>query len=696
MTMPDLTVFMPAFDSRDDMEKGIRSVLNQKGVNFELLITGHDDAAEIVQTIGDERIRFYPEKYRAPDRSYNAALERSNSGFFATMDPQVTLLPRALEKMFREFEKGPDLGIVHSYFFQLDEKGHISRDQFRMQRHSLVKTMGPDSNYRKELRIQGATAAGYFRIYRADLLRSLGNFRVTNRVSPDYEMYLRVTSQGFRIHAVPEHLYTHRVDPAKQGGNITARNWTRTTILNAKSLGNLIQLHLRRIGKSLLASFYYKILLQLPARPIPLTQSVNRSTINRRIAYYIWHFPVLSQTFVNRELTALMNSGLSILIVADEPEDPVLADDNAKALLKHTRYLLPVDNKELRKYKRFFFFRNPFRYVNLFLFVITHRFGPFKNLSRDRKVFDRAVHLAGVLNKENITHLHSPWNDRCAFLSLLASKFLGISYSVQSRAHEVHRKSYLYGLRENLENASFAITNSQYNRSYLQSLVGEEARDRIVKIYNGIDLNGFVPACSKETRPQILQVLSVARLIEQKGLIYLLHACKILKDRGIPFQCEIIGGPEEQLFINYALELRKLHRRLDLSDTVIFGGTLPFERVLEKYKSAHLFVMPSVIGEDGSRDITPNALIEAMAMKLPVISTTVTAIPEMVEHGISGLLVPPNDEIALADAMVKLMENPALRKDLAENARRKVEDSFDITKNVRQYIQLFLSNGKMG
>jgi glycosyltransferase involved in cell wall biosynthesis len=382
---------------------------------------------------------------------------------------------------------------------------------------------------------------------------------------------------------------------------------------------------------------------------------------------------------------------VSIRIIADEPEAPDLADENAKGLFSHTRYLLPMKEEDLRKWKRYFFFRNPIRYLRLLYFVITHRYGPFKNRKRDFEVFSKAIYLAGILKEENITHLHSPWTDRCAFLSLLASKLLGIPYSVQSRAHEIHRHMYLFGLRENLQNARFVITNSEYNRSYLESIVGDHFQDRVIRIYNGVDLERFDPSSNHHENPEVFRMLCVARLIEQKGLLYLLKACRLIKDRGISFECEIIGGPEEEMFMNYLLETRKLYRQLDLEGCVKFSGKLPFEKILDKYKNSHIFVMPSVIGKDGSRDITPNSLIEAMAMKLPVISTTVTAIPEIVEDGISGLLVPPGDENALADAILKLIADAELRKRLGENARKKVESQFDITTNIRNYINLFSS-----
>ena len=122
---------------------------------------------------------------------------------------------------------------------------------------------------------------------------------------------------------------------------------------------------------------------------------------------------------------------------------------------------------------------------------------------------------------------------------------------------------------------------------------------------------------------------------------------------------------------------------------VFFSGTQRFEQVLGKYREPDIFILPSVIAEDGSRDITPNVLIEAMAMKIPVISTTVTGIPEIVENEVSGILVPPNDENALAEAIIKLIHDSNLRNELGENARKRIEERFDSNKNIGQYVDLF-------
>ena len=122
---------------------------------------------------------------------------------------------------------------------------------------------------------------------------------------------------------------------------------------------------------------------------------------------------------------------------------------------------------------------------------------------------------------------------------------------------------------------------------------------------------------------------------------------------------------------------------------IVFFGRQSFNYVLKKYEAAHIFVLPAVTASHGGRDITPNVLMEAMAMKLPVVTTRSGAIPEVVENGVTGILVPPRDEQALAEALSGLIGNDALRETLGRNARKRVEERFDINKNVAEFVTLF-------
>jgi glycosyltransferase involved in cell wall biosynthesis len=136
----------------------------------------------------------------------------------------------------------------------------------------------------------------------------------------------------------------------------------------------------------------------------------------------------------------------------------------------------------------------------------------------------------------------------------------------------------------------------------------------------------------------------------------------------------------------------QLYKELNLENEVHFSGAIAFKDVLHKYKTADIFVLPCVISGDGSTDITPNSIIEAMAAKLPVISTTITAIPEIIENRVSGILVEPHDAAALATQIIRLTQDANLRQMIGENARKRVEEKFGIEKNVKFLKELFIAS----
>ena len=299
-----------------------------------------------------------------------------------------------------------------------------------------------------------------------------------------------------------------------------------------------------------------------------------------------------------------------------------------------------------------------------------------------------AARLADMLAERGATHVHSPWANHSALLAFLVSRLLGVTYSVQARASEIHRSAQAPLIADRVRFAEFLITNSLYNERYLRAAVGHGSGVPIHPIYNGIELSRFRPPAARPANAP-LRVLAVGRLVESKGFRYLLEACRLLRDRGADFACEIIGGPQDPAETVTWIALRRLHADLGLEPMVRFMGPRPFSFVLSAYRSADIVVLPSVRARDGSHDVTPNTLIEAMAMRLPVVSTTIGAIPEIVDHEVDGLLVPPNDAQALAAALERLLRELALRRRLGEAARRKVEARFDLDRNIGQRARLF-------
>jgi glycosyltransferase involved in cell wall biosynthesis len=577
---------------------------------------------------------------------------------------------------------------------------------------------------------------GPFRAYSRQALRAVGGFNEQLESHAESDLALRVAAQG-GAELVPEMLYARRINTqhqAQRSPRATVQGFARkllagfrllrikrTLCLQGKEyraasllipfLYHSLDVHgirsglvrVLRLMKNAPSSFLRKHLFGVlewvcgsfisrmswwPAGP-SCAPEIHRSGSAKRFAYYMWHFPALSETFLHRELAALRACGLDVTILAEESENIEMADENARQLLEYTQYLYPLDEHRVRRCKRRFFLSHPLVFLTSFLYLVTRQYRERKNISDDAYVFSKAVYLAGVLRDRGIDHVHTPWADETALVAQVASRLAGSTYSVQARAHDIHRRSYQYGLLDKFRGAKFVVTNTLYNRAHLQELFDQSDPAKLVLIYNGLDLDEFVPPRTHKVENSKLKVLCVARLIEQKGLVYLLKACRILLDKGLDFHCEIVGAPEEPLYTTYFVQLKLLHRRLTLEHHVVFSGAQPFSGVLARYAASDIFVLPCVIAEDGSRDVTPNSLIEAMAMEMPVVSTTVTGVPEIVEDGVSGILVPPRDEEALADALSRLLRDRGLRERLGANARKKVEAKFQVNRNILRYVDLF-------
>ena len=727
--MAELTVALRARNVASYIAAAIKSVLAQNDVDIDLIVIddgSSDGTAACVRSWWDRRSTLITnDRPRGTGVCYNLALERCRSDFIAILDGDGIVLAGALRALLDACRGGSRIGMTHCLSFEIDRDGKSTRDRFRAQRAVYKKRFTKKMDYRKCL-VRDGDVIGRLRVYPTRVFEALGRFSESTLVDANYDMALRIADR-FEIKLVPEYLYCRRVlgQQRKQSRTQRLTLWARRALhchrlartksvgflANQRNMRKLLALGLcdavdfaaikKAISDRLLGLFwklyvpivtklYDAIIDHLASRPIHLSpnEPTNPAVPTRRIAYYTWHFPVLSQTFINRELAAIKQSGMAVEVIADESEALELADDNATLLLADTHYLEPIDATRLRRYRRHFFWRNPIGYVKCFFFVVSRRYGSYKTIHADVALFSHAVYLAGTLLDHKSDHVHSPWSDRCAFVAMLAAQLAGITYSVQARAHDIHRTSYLLAFAEKFGPARFIVTNTRYNETYMRGILDRAHWSKLFVIHNGIDLPRFNPQVSARTSESV-KILTVARLIEQKGLLCLLRACATLRDKGYSFECEIVGGTED-IYMNYYLEVKKLCRQLGLERWVRFSGSVPFKKVLDRYGQADIFTLPCVIAADGSRDITPNALIEAMAMELPVISTTVTGVPEIVEDGVSGILVAPDDDQALADALIKLIDNPDLRKRLGTQARRRVEEKFDINKNVTEYIRLFL------
>jgi glycosyltransferase involved in cell wall biosynthesis len=235
-------------------------------------------------------------------------------------------------------------------------------------------------------------------------------------------------------------------------------------------------------------------------------------------------------------------------------------------------------------------------------------------------------------------------------------------------------------LRELCADAQFVAAETDYSRDLLAARCPESSA-KIFRVYNGIDLRRFPDGELNQAAAGRIRFLSTGRLVAFKGFDILVEACAELQKRGLDFECEIIGdGPLRE-------ELEAQVARQELSKRIRFAGEQSQNYVLNALRRCNVFVLASAPDERGASDIFPTVIAEAMASGKPVVSTTVAGIPELVANGESGLLVPPRDAHALADAMERFGRDKNLRADFGRAGRCRIEQKFRIEKTIEPLLE---------
>jgi glycosyltransferase involved in cell wall biosynthesis len=399
---------------------------------------------------------------------------------------------------------------------------------------------------------------------------------------------------------------------------------------------------------------------------------MNTPKADRRIAYLVKTFPKISETFVVREILALERQGVDLAIYAlRRPEESKSHSINGavRARVSYLPAVLAENRFGLLWTQLILLLRRPIRYVQALLFALG------RAEAGRGKDFLQATYLARELVRTKIAHLHAHFINEPAGVAELAHRLSGIPYSVTAHAKDIYLSPQAELVRK-MTRAKFVVTCNDYNRRYLEAMAVQGTP--IVKIYHGLDAELFSTDAAVDPAAGAPLLLSVGRLRPKKGFHVLLDACGLLKIGGHKFRCVIAGyGPLRE-------ELEKRMAKLGLGDTVSLTGMLTQEEVIALYKQASLFVLPCQITADGDRDGIPNVLAEAMAMELPVVTTNVAGIPELVEHDRSGILVRSEDPVELAAAIARLLDQPQLRRRLGKAGREKVCRLFAAEKNAAQ------------
>lgn len=291
----------------------------------------------------------------------------------------------------------------------------------------------------------------------------------------------------------------------------------------------------------------------------------------------------------------------------------------------------------------------------------------------------QAVYVGLRMQEMRIGHVHAHFTGLAARTAFWIHRFFPVTFSFTAHANDIFApRNFEIGHDKLVETAHVIVTVSDYAKKFLRERFPERA-DRIRRIYNGLNLAEFERADFSSTPPLIL---AVGRLIAKKGFADLVRACGLILERGKPFRCELIGeGPLEN-------ELRGQIERLDLQNFVALSGAKPQREVRQRLAAANVFVLPSVVDPDGGMDNLPTVIMEAMATGLPVVSTEIGGIPEMVIENETGFLVQPGDAAGLADAIEKVIDDRLLAQRLGQAGYERAQKLFSIEKNVRELYAL--------
>ena len=306
-------------------------------------------------------------------------------------------------------------------------------------------------------------------------------------------------------------------------------------------------------------------------------------------------------------------------------------------------------------------------------------------LLTDLRAFLRLAAWADILRSRGVRHFHAHWATEATTLAMIFSWLSGLRFSFTAHAYDIFFQPQL--LDRKLREAAFTVTVSAYNKRFLQEQYGEALASKIHVIYPFIDLSVFPErAPSAVPADGSITIVSVGRLTEYKGFIHLVEACRLLKARHVPFTCRIAGLGEDEA------PLRDAIARHGLSGEVQLLGAVPFARIPSLLEQATVFCLPCVIARNGDRDGMPLVLIEAMARGLPVVSSDVIGLRELVRDG-AGLTVPPGDPAALAEALERvgaLGRNE--RIEMGRRGRAIIESEFDAGQAAHRLAGLFATS----
>jgi glycosyltransferase involved in cell wall biosynthesis len=404
----------------------------------------------------------------------------------------------------------------------------------------------------------------------------------------------------------------------------------------------------------------------------------------KQLAYILKGYPRISETFISNEILLLEKLGFNMQLFPMRHPRESFCHDSVKQiqaqvdylptelLLEFPRLLLPNIFLAVKRPK---LFQQGLQLANV-RYKRTGKLATFKHLLQAGFLTNN--HLLG---NSKIAHLHGHFAHSPTSVTMFASLLSGKPFSFTAHAKDIYTSN-PDQLREKIRLAEFVVTCTEYNKRYLEDIaIGLQTP--IHCIYHGIDLKLFSPKTDHNTCSAPYNLLTVARMTEKKGLPTLYKALHKLKENNFKFNHTLIGDGDDRD------EILQLITDLKLTDCCHWLGTRTHTEVLKQFEQSDLFILACEIAANGDRDGIPNVLVEALAMEVPALSTTVSAVPEILLNNKSGLTIEPGNATIMAEAIERILTDTELRKVIIQGGRNHTSQNFNNRTLVAQLGDIF-------
>jgi colanic acid/amylovoran biosynthesis glycosyltransferase len=418
---------------------------------------------------------------------------------------------------------------------------------------------------------------------------------------------------------------------------------------------------------------------RVETRPGPPTGARAQQERRLKVAYVMSRFPKLTETFVLYEMLAVEERGVDVVLYPLLREREAASHPDAVPLCARAHFQpflsVPILRSQLALLRR-----SPRKYLGTLWALLRGTWGSLNFFVGAVGIFPKVAHASRLMTAEGVDHVHCHFSNHPAAAGFVIHRLTGIPFSFTAHGFDLHVDRRM--LCTKVAEAAFVVPVSDYNRELIIEQCGELARGKLVVVHCGVDTEFFrPPAKTGEEVP--FSIVCVGKLHEVKGQAYLVEACRLLAESGVDLVCTLIGdGPDRQALTQKIAES-------GLEGRVAILGDRDRVEIAALLNTAHVLVAPSVPTRSGKREGIPVVLMEAMSSGVPVVASRLSGIPELVEDEVSGLLVPPRNAIALADALRRLRDDPSLRRSLASNGREKVVEEFDVRKNAAELVRRF-------